>query len=134
MQTHRKSRPVCAVLRFTCRNFAPRSVTALLLIGSLTALHAFWLHGIAYNSDEGQHLHVAWSWTQGLLPYRDVFDNHGPLFGLIMRRCWLCWASVRPWCIRCGSPCCPGLSCRWFPCTCSGAACTNIMRLWRLAP
>jgi len=83
MQTHRKSRPVCAVLRFTCRNFAPRSVTALLLIGSLTALHAFWLHGIAYNSDEGQHLHVAWSWTQGLLPYRDVFDNHGPLFGLI---------------------------------------------------
>src|SRR5581483_9069711 len=81
MQPHRKSRPVRAALRF--RNFAPRSVTALLLIAGLTGLHALWLHGIAYNSDEGQHLHVAWSWTQGLLPYRDVIDNHGPLFGLI---------------------------------------------------
>lgn len=83
MQTHRKSRPVRAALRFPFRHFAPQSITALLLIGSLTALHALWLHGIAYNSDESQHLHVVWSWTQGLLPYRDVFDNHGPLFGLI---------------------------------------------------
>ena len=32
------------------------------------------------NSDEPQHLHVVWAWTQGLLPYRDVFDNHAPLF------------------------------------------------------
>ena len=36
------------------------------------------------NSDEPQHLHVAWGWTQGLLPYRDVFDNHTPLFSLLM--------------------------------------------------
>jgi LmbE family N-acetylglucosaminyl deacetylase len=36
------------------------------------------------NSDEPQHLHVAWGWTQGLLPYRDVFDNHAPLFSLVM--------------------------------------------------
>jgi LmbE family N-acetylglucosaminyl deacetylase len=36
------------------------------------------------NSDEPQHLHVAWAWTQGLLPYRDVFDNHSPLFSLAM--------------------------------------------------
>jgi len=54
-----------------------------LLIAALTGLHALWLHGIPYNSDESQHLHVAWAWTQGLLPYRDVFDNHGPLFGLV---------------------------------------------------
>lgn len=32
------------------------------------------------NSDEGQHLHVAWGWTQGLVPYRDLIDNHPPLF------------------------------------------------------
>ena len=32
------------------------------------------------DSDEPQHLHVVWAWTQGLLPYRDVFDNHTPLF------------------------------------------------------
>lgn len=55
----------------------------LLLIAALTTLHALWLHGIPYDSDESQHLHVAWAWTQGLLPYRDVFDNHGPLFGLV---------------------------------------------------
>ncbi len=35
------------------------------------------------NSDEPQHLHVVWAWTQGLLPYRDVFDNHAPLFQML---------------------------------------------------
>ena len=33
-----------------------------------------------FDSDEPQHLHVAWGWTAGLLQYRDVFDNHAPLF------------------------------------------------------
>ena len=32
------------------------------------------------DSDEPQHLHVVWEWTQGKLPYRDFFDNHTPLF------------------------------------------------------
>jgi hypothetical protein len=36
------------------------------------------------DTDEPQHLHVAWAWTQGLVPYRDVFDNHAPLFHLVM--------------------------------------------------
>ena len=35
------------------------------------------------NTDEPQHLHVAWGWTQGLVPYRDLFDNHAPLFHLL---------------------------------------------------
>lgn len=61
----------------------PAWLSPLLLIAALTGLHALWLHGIPYNSDESQHLHVMWAWTQGLLPYRDVFDNHGPLFGLV---------------------------------------------------
>jgi hypothetical protein len=42
------------------------------------------------NSDEPQHLHVVWTWTEGLLPYRDVFDNHAPLFQ------WLC-APLLAW-------------------------------------
>jgi len=33
-----------------------------------------------FDSDEPQHLHVTWGWTQGLIQYRDVFDNHAPLF------------------------------------------------------
>jgi hypothetical protein len=36
------------------------------------------------SSDEPQHLHVIWAWTQGLVQYRDVFDNHSPLFQLLM--------------------------------------------------
>jgi 4-amino-4-deoxy-L-arabinose transferase-like glycosyltransferase len=49
------------------------------LIG-LQVLYAFhW----RVNSDEPQHLHVVWAWTQGLLPYRDVFDNHTPLFQML---------------------------------------------------
>lgn len=36
------------------------------------------------NSDEPQHLHVAWAWAQGMLPYRDVCDNHSPFFSLLM--------------------------------------------------
>ncbi|MCE5233962.1 MAG: glycosyltransferase family 39 protein [Mizugakiibacter sp.] len=50
---------------------------------ALIVLRILYLRGYPFNSDEPQHLHVAWAWTQGLLPYRDVFDNHGPLFGLL---------------------------------------------------
>ena len=32
------------------------------------------------DSDETQHLHVVWGYTRGLLQYRDLFDNHMPLF------------------------------------------------------
>jgi hypothetical protein len=36
-----------------------------------------------FNSDEPQHFHVAWGWARGLLPYRDIFDNHTPLFHVL---------------------------------------------------
>ena len=36
------------------------------------------------NSDEPQHLHVAWGWAHGLMEYRDVYDNHTPLFHILM--------------------------------------------------
>src|SRR5712691_5691456 len=35
------------------------------------------------DSDEPQHLHVIWGWTHGLLQYRDLFDNHMPLFQIL---------------------------------------------------
>lgn len=53
----------------------------LALLLALRVLFAFTLQ---VDSDEPQHLHVVWAWTQGLLPYRDVFDNHTPLFQLLM--------------------------------------------------
>lgn len=36
-----------------------------------------------FDSDEPQHLHVVWGWAHGLLQYRDIFDNHTPLFHLL---------------------------------------------------
>jgi dolichyl-phosphate-mannose-protein mannosyltransferase len=32
------------------------------------------------DSDETQHMHVAWQWSRGKIAYRDFFDNHAPLF------------------------------------------------------
>src|SRR5881296_1513276 len=58
--------------------------------GALLALSAAMLvlrvvYALAYpvDTDEPQHLHIAWAWTKGLLPYRDVFDNHAPLFHML---------------------------------------------------
>lgn len=61
----------------------------------LLVLRLAWLNAYSLNSDEAQHAHVAWAWTQGLLPYRDVFDNHGPLFGWLHSPL-LKWLDNRP--------------------------------------
>ncbi len=55
-------------------------VATLAVQAALRALLAF-RHRV--NVDEPQHLQVAWGWTQGLVQYRDVFDNHAPLFHLL---------------------------------------------------
>jgi len=43
------------------------------------------LYSLRYrvDSDEPQHLHVVWGWVHGLLPYKDFFENHTPLFHII---------------------------------------------------
>ena len=48
------------------------------------AIKVCYVRGLTVNSDEPQHLHVAWGWTQGMVQYRDFFDNHTPLFHLTM--------------------------------------------------
>jgi hypothetical protein len=53
------------------------------LAGAMLLLRAAYCFSYPFDSDEPQHLHVAWAWTQGLLPYRDVFDNHAPLFHVL---------------------------------------------------
>lgn len=52
--------------------------TAVIGLGLATKL----LRG--YRPDELQHLHVAWNIGQGLLPYRDFFEHHPPLFHLLL--------------------------------------------------
>jgi hypothetical protein len=58
------------------------------LVGSLLAaallLRLAYVFTYRLDTDEPQHLHVVWAWTQGLLPYRDVFDNHAPLFHMLV--------------------------------------------------
>src|SRR4051794_17888837 len=46
-------------------------------------LRSFSVFNHLWDSDEPQHLHVVWEWTQGVLPYRDFFDNHTPLFHVL---------------------------------------------------
>ncbi|MBK5260651.1 MAG: hypothetical protein JJE51_13755 [Thermoanaerobaculia bacterium] len=53
-------------------------IAALAAIAFL--LKAILLFRYRFDSDEPQHLHVTWGWTAGLVQYRDVFDNHAPLF------------------------------------------------------
>ena len=48
---------------------------------TLLRVAAIFRYGI--DSDEPQHLHVIWGWTHGLLQYRDIFDNHMPLFHIL---------------------------------------------------
>ena len=54
-------------------------VTVLIFL-ALLVLRWFYTSTRGWDSDEPQHLHVVWGWLNGLLPYRDLFDNHMPLF------------------------------------------------------
>jgi hypothetical protein len=91
--------------------------------GGVLAMRAWLVFAHRIDSDEPQHLHVAWGWTRGLVQYRDVFDNHLPLLHLmfapvmalmperstvfvLMRMAiaplaigcsWLLFVLVRPW-------------------------------------
>ena len=65
------------------------TVAVVLLLAGLAALHVVYAFVFRLDSDEPQHLHVVWGWTQGQLPYRDFFDNHSPLFS------WLCAPLLR---------------------------------------
>lgn len=71
-----------------------RFVLGLVAILSIAA-RAIAFFRYRFDSDEPQHLHVAWGWTAGLLQYRDVFDNHAPLFHMLTAPV-LRWAGERP--------------------------------------
>lgn len=55
----------------------------LVLLAVALALRLLYIFTYKFDSDEPQHLHVAWGWAHGLMQYRDVFDNHAPLFHLL---------------------------------------------------
>ena len=38
----------------------------------------------AFNPDELQHVHTAWSWARERVPYRDFFEHHGPVLAAVL--------------------------------------------------
>ena len=54
-----------------------------IVVAGLLALRILYAFVLRVDSDEPQHLHTVWAWAHGLLPYRDVFDNHSPLFQML---------------------------------------------------
>ena len=58
-------------------------VAVLVLFASVVFLTVWSVLHQGFDSDEPQYLHVIWAWTHGFRPYRDVFDNHMPLFQIL---------------------------------------------------
>jgi hypothetical protein len=71
-------RPQFTLPKLLVPSVAWQKVTALVVL--LLALRIGYSITMRFDSDEPQHLHVVWAWASGLLPYKDVFDNHAPLF------------------------------------------------------
>jgi hypothetical protein len=64
----------------------PRGVerTAFLILSVLlVGLKVLAIRHFRSDSDETQHAHVVWGWVTGQLQYRDLFDNHMPLFQML---------------------------------------------------
>ncbi|MEI8235379.1 MAG: glycosyltransferase family 39 protein [Verrucomicrobiota bacterium] len=66
--------------------FSKTKYSLLLAVFAASALILARLHCASVyrvDSDEPQHLHVVWGVANGLVQYRDIFDNHSPLFHLL---------------------------------------------------
>ncbi|MCC7293961.1 MAG: hypothetical protein IT449_18020 [Phycisphaerales bacterium] len=65
----------------------PRFVVAAALLAACAGVFVLWRlrSARAMDDDELQHMHFAWCLTQGLVPYRDFWDNHPPLLHHILR-------------------------------------------------
>jgi cell shape-determining protein MreD len=50
---------------------------ALIFLRGITIMH------YRFGGDEPQHLHVVWGWARGFVQYRDLADNHMPLFQIL---------------------------------------------------
>jgi len=52
-------------------------LVALIFLRVITVTH------YKFAMDESQHLHVVWGWARGFVQYRDLADNHMPLFHIL---------------------------------------------------
>jgi hypothetical protein len=58
-------------------------ISAAALFVGLILLRAVTIAHYRFGSDEPQHLHVIWGWACGFVQYRDLADNHMPLFQIL---------------------------------------------------
>ncbi|HEV2046128.1 MAG TPA: glycosyltransferase family 39 protein [Chthoniobacterales bacterium] len=58
-------------------------IAAAALFAVISVFKIIYIFHYRFDGDEPQHLHVIWAWAHGLVQYRDVFDNHMPLFQLV---------------------------------------------------
>jgi hypothetical protein len=59
-------------------------IAAASLFAVMVALKLVNITSYRFDSDESQHMHVIWAWARGFVQYRDVFDNHMPLFQIML--------------------------------------------------
>ncbi|PYK78789.1 MAG: hypothetical protein DME38_09235 [Verrucomicrobia bacterium] len=57
--------------------FAASLFIALIFLRANTITH------YRFARDEAQHLHLVWGWARGFVQYRDLADNHMPLFHIL---------------------------------------------------
>jgi hypothetical protein len=62
---------------------AAEFVAAVSCFALMLALKLVNMTRYRFDSDESQHMHVIWAWARGFVQYRDVFDNHMPLFQIM---------------------------------------------------
>lgn len=80
MLDFRLERPILKNLRVL---WARTPVWPVYVIVASLAVRVFLIFRYRFDRDESQHMHVAWGWAHGLMQYRDVFDNHMPLFHML---------------------------------------------------
>jgi Dolichyl-phosphate-mannose-protein mannosyltransferase len=61
----------------------PELIAAATLFALMVVVKLVNITRYRFDSDESQHMHVIWAWARGLIQYRDVFDNHMPLFQIM---------------------------------------------------
>src|SRR6516225_10091993 len=59
-------------------------IVAAVLFALMIAIRVVNILHYRFDSDESQHLHVIWGWARGFVQYRDLFDNHMPLFHIAL--------------------------------------------------
>jgi len=57
----------------------------------LIVLKYFYFYSQPFNSDEPQHAHIVWGWVTGKVQYKEIFDNHTPLFHALYAPFFACF-------------------------------------------